>query len=63
VNKENFNDRYKLKFKKMKSKQTLPSSIRKYIRKEKSRIRKEFIDVNEQETKIKELLAVYNKKR
>jgi len=33
----------------------LPKSIRKYIRKEKARIRREILDLKEQERKIKEL--------
>jgi hypothetical protein len=35
----------------------LPPSVRKYIRKEKSRIRREFLDVEEQEKRIKELIS------
>lgn len=41
----------------------LPKSIRKYIRKEKARIRREIIDVEEQNKKIQELIEkFYNKK-
>jgi hypothetical protein len=34
----------------------LPKSLRKYIRKEKARIRREILDIKEQKNKIKELL-------
>ena len=37
-------------------KNKLPKSIRKYIRKEKSRIRREVLDIKEQEKQIKELI-------
>lgn len=44
----------------MKSK--LPKSIKKYIRKEKARIRREIIDFEEQNKKIQELIKkFYNK--
>jgi hypothetical protein len=39
----------------------LPKSIRKYIRKEKARIRKEVLDLKEQERLIKELYQKFLK--
>lgn len=39
----------------------LPQSLRKYIRKEKSRIRREILDIYDQEKKIKELMERYKK--
>lgn len=37
----------------------IPKSIRKYIRKEKSRIRREIIDLEEQNKKIQELIKKF----
>lgn len=37
------------------TKKRLPSSIRKFIRREKARIRREILDITEQEKKIAEL--------
>ncbi len=42
-------------------KKQLPKSIRKYIRKEKARIRKEILDPEEQKKKIKELIERFYK--
>lgn len=39
----------------MVSKKTLPKSLRKYIRREKARIRREVLDLKEQEKLIQEL--------
>jgi len=39
----------------MKKKKRLPKSIRKYIRFQKARIRREFLDAKEQEKKIEEI--------
>jgi len=39
----------------------LPKSLRKYIRKEKSRIRREVLDIKEQERRIKELIQSLSK--
>ncbi|MCD6094581.1 hypothetical protein J7J39_01605 [bacterium] len=39
----------------------LPKSLRKYIRKEKSRIRREVLDIKEQEKRIKELVQSLSK--
>ena len=39
----------------------LPKSVRKYIRKEKARIRREVLDVREQERIIKELIQKFHK--
>jgi cupin superfamily acireductone dioxygenase involved in methionine salvage len=41
---------------KKKEKIMLPKSIRKYIRKEKARIRREVLNIEEQDQKIKQLL-------
>jgi len=38
-----------------------PKSLRKYIRKEKSRIRREILDIQEQERLIKELIKKFHK--
>ena len=43
-------------------KKKLPSSIRKFIRKEKSRIRREILDIKEQEELISELYQKVIKK-
>ena len=43
-------------------KNRLPKSVRKYIRLEKSKIRKNFIDPKEIEEKIKELITQFFKK-
>lgn len=40
----------------MKRRKRLPKSIRKYIRQEKARIRREVLDIGAQERKIQELL-------
>ena len=49
------------------AKSRLPNSIRKFLRKEKARIRREFLNANEAEAKIKELVAKimeqYNKEK
>ncbi len=45
----------------MKKEKRLPKSIRKYIRKEKARIRREFFTLKEQEEKIKELYSRFEK--
>jgi len=45
---------------KMKRKK-LPKSLRKYIRKEKSRIRREILDIKEREKRIKELIQSFSK--
>ena len=42
-------------------KKKLSRSIRKYIRKEKSRLRREFLDPQERENKIKELYSRFQK--
>ena len=42
-------------------KKKLPRSVRKYIRKEKSRLRREFLDPQERESKIKELYNRFKK--
>ena len=39
----------------------LPRSVRKFIRKEKARIRREILDLREQEKKIKELYEKFFK--
>lgn len=41
----------------------MPASIRKHIRKEKARIRREILDVKEREQKIQSLYAKFGKKR
>jgi len=41
-------------------KKRLPKSLRKFIRKEKARIRREVLDIKEQEEKIKELYQKFN---
>lgn len=49
------------------AKSGLPSSIRKFLRKEKARIRREFLNAEEAEAKIKELalkmMGQYNKEK
>ncbi len=47
----------------MKRRKRLPKSIRKYVRKEKARIRREFFDIKKQEEKIKELYQGLAKKQ
>lgn len=42
-------------------KQKLPKSLRKYIRKEKARIRRELLEIKEQQEKIKNLLEKFYK--
>lgn len=44
-----------------KKRKRLPKSIRKYIRQEKARIRREVLDVKEQERLIKELIKKFFK--
>ena len=39
------------------SKKRLPKSLRKFIRKEKARIRREFLDIKKQEEEIKKLYS------
>jgi len=41
----------------------LPKSVRKYIRQEKARIRREILDVKKQEQQISELYQIILKKR
>jgi len=41
-------------------KKRLPKSLRKFIRKEKARIRREVLDIKEQEEKIRELYQKLN---
>lgn len=45
----------------MKNKKKLPKSIRKYIRKEKARIRREFFDLEEQKKQIAELYKKFRR--
>ncbi len=45
----------------MKKKKKLPHSIRKFIRQEKARIRREFSGAEDQKKAIKELLESYKK--
>jgi len=42
-------------------KKKLPKSIRKYIRKEKARIRREVLDLKEQEKQIKQLYEKFKR--
>ena len=42
-------------------KKKFPKSLRKYIREEKARIRREFLNLNEQEEKIKKFLESFYK--
>jgi hypothetical protein len=44
-------------------KKRLPKSIRKYIRKEKARIRREVLDLKEQEKLIEELYQKFQKQK
>lgn len=39
----------------------IPRSLRKYIRKEKARLRREVLDLKEQEKQIKELIKKFQK--
>jgi len=43
-------------------KKKMPKSVRKYIRREKARIRRQFFDVKEQEELIKKLYQRFSKK-
>jgi len=45
----------------MEEKRGLPKSLRKYIRKEKSRIRREVLDLKEQEKLIQKLIKKFPK--
>ena len=45
----------------MEKKKQLPKSIRKYIRKEKSRIRREILNIEDQNKKIEELTGRFYK--
>lgn len=43
----------------MKKKKRLPKSLRKYLRREKAQIRRQFLDEKEREEKIRELLKKF----
>ncbi|MDD5551814.1 MAG: hypothetical protein PHI88_01490 [Candidatus Pacebacteria bacterium] len=47
----------------MKNKKQLPKSIRKYIRKGKSRIRREILNIEDQNKKIEELTEKFYKNK
>lgn len=49
-------------FTNMKRRKRLPKSIRKHIRQEKARLRREFLDVTEQDKRIKEVYEKLVKK-